>query len=148
MVGENRRWVLARRPTGIVGREHFDWQQEPVPSIREGDFLVRNPSARIAEAVRRGVDARSRGAAACGAADVARPRAGGATAGPRAREFADDERERLAGALTLLFGIDPIVSLRDKRRRRARPHPRRARLGRPRAGRRGPRAVCQRAHTH
>jgi NADPH-dependent curcumin reductase CurA len=42
MVGENRRWVLAKRPTGVVRREHFDWQEEPVPSIGEGEFLVRN----------------------------------------------------------------------------------------------------------
>src|SRR5512144_184597 len=42
MVAQNRRWMLARRPTGIVGREHFDWQEAPVPSIGEGEFLVRN----------------------------------------------------------------------------------------------------------
>jgi len=42
MVGQNRCWVLAKRPTGIVGREHFDWQEQPVPSIKEGEFLVRN----------------------------------------------------------------------------------------------------------
>lgn len=42
MVGENRCWVLAKRPKGIVGREHFDWQEHPVPSISEGEFLVRN----------------------------------------------------------------------------------------------------------
>lgn len=23
-------------------REHFDWQERPVPSIKEGEFLVRN----------------------------------------------------------------------------------------------------------
>jgi NADPH-dependent curcumin reductase CurA len=42
MVAQNRRWVLARRPTGIVGREHFEWQEAPIPSIGEGEFLVRN----------------------------------------------------------------------------------------------------------
>jgi NADPH-dependent curcumin reductase CurA len=43
MIGEqNRCWVLVRRPTGIVGREDFDWQEQPVPSIKEGEFLVRN----------------------------------------------------------------------------------------------------------
>ena len=38
----NRRWVLATRPTGMVGREHFEWTEEPVPEIAEGEFLVRN----------------------------------------------------------------------------------------------------------
>lgn len=42
MVAQNRRWVLAKRPMGIVGREHFDWQEAPVPSIGDGEFLVRN----------------------------------------------------------------------------------------------------------
>jgi NADPH-dependent curcumin reductase CurA len=42
MLGQNRCWVLARRPTGTVGREHFEWQERPVPSIKEGEFLVRN----------------------------------------------------------------------------------------------------------
>jgi NADPH-dependent curcumin reductase CurA len=34
--------VLRQRPTGSAGREHFDWQEQPLPSIREGEFLVRN----------------------------------------------------------------------------------------------------------
>ena len=42
MTEKNRRWLLARRPTGIVGREHFEWREEPVPSIGAGEFLVRN----------------------------------------------------------------------------------------------------------
>ena len=42
MTEKNRRWLLAKRPTGIVGREHFEWREEPVPSIGEGEFLVRN----------------------------------------------------------------------------------------------------------
>jgi len=42
MVAQNRRWVLARRPSGVVGREDFDWQEAPSPSIGEGEFLVRN----------------------------------------------------------------------------------------------------------
>ena len=39
---QSRCWVLARRPTGIVGREHLDWREQPVPSITDGEFLVRN----------------------------------------------------------------------------------------------------------
>jgi NADPH-dependent curcumin reductase CurA len=42
MPEKNRRWLLAKRPTGIVGREHFEWREEPVPSIGEGEFLIRN----------------------------------------------------------------------------------------------------------
>jgi NADPH-dependent curcumin reductase CurA len=38
----NRRWVLTARPTGMVGREHFDWAEEPVPEVGDGEFLVRN----------------------------------------------------------------------------------------------------------
>jgi NADPH-dependent curcumin reductase len=39
---KNRRWVLRSRPTGMVGREHFEWREEPIPSIGDGEFLVRN----------------------------------------------------------------------------------------------------------
>ncbi len=39
---KNRKWVLSRRPKGMVARENFDWKEEPVPSIGDGEFLVRN----------------------------------------------------------------------------------------------------------
>ena len=38
----NRRWILSTRPTGIVSREHFEWIEEPVPDVGDGEFLVRN----------------------------------------------------------------------------------------------------------
>lgn len=38
----NRQWFLAKRPTGIVGPEHFEWHEAPRPSISDGEFLVRN----------------------------------------------------------------------------------------------------------
>jgi NADPH-dependent curcumin reductase CurA len=38
----NRKWILANRPTGMVERENFEWTEEPVPSVGEGEFLVRN----------------------------------------------------------------------------------------------------------
>jgi len=41
-VTPNRRWVLAKRPTGVVSREHFEWSEEPVPELGDGEFLVRN----------------------------------------------------------------------------------------------------------
>ncbi len=42
MTNKNRKWLLAKRPTGVVGPEDFDLTVEPVPSIAEGEFLVRN----------------------------------------------------------------------------------------------------------
>jgi NADPH-dependent curcumin reductase CurA len=38
----NRRWLLSRRPTGIVSREDFEWTEEAVPAVADGEFLVRN----------------------------------------------------------------------------------------------------------
>jgi NADPH-dependent curcumin reductase CurA len=34
--------VLSSRPRGPVTRENFEWREEPVPSIAEGEFLIRN----------------------------------------------------------------------------------------------------------
>ncbi|MEV5835471.1 NADP-dependent oxidoreductase [Nocardia sp. NPDC052112] len=42
MVGKNRAWLLTTRPTGLVGREHFQWHEDPLPAIRPGEFLIRN----------------------------------------------------------------------------------------------------------
>jgi NADPH-dependent curcumin reductase CurA len=42
MAATNRQWVLSKRPEGIIGREDFDWTEAPVPSIGDGEFLVRN----------------------------------------------------------------------------------------------------------
>jgi NADPH-dependent curcumin reductase CurA len=41
-VTTNRRWILSERPSGIVSREHFEWVEEPVPEIGDGEFLLRN----------------------------------------------------------------------------------------------------------
>jgi NADPH-dependent curcumin reductase CurA len=38
----NRRWLLARRPEGIVSAEDFRWVEEPVGEPREGELVVRN----------------------------------------------------------------------------------------------------------
>ena len=43
----NRRWLLSERPSGIVSREHFDWVEEPVPELEDGEFLVRNRGSRV-----------------------------------------------------------------------------------------------------
>ncbi|HJQ55382.1 MAG TPA: NADP-dependent oxidoreductase [Vineibacter sp.] len=37
----NRQWLLAARPTGMVGPEHFTWRQAPVPKPVAGEVLVR-----------------------------------------------------------------------------------------------------------
>jgi hypothetical protein len=42
MADTNRQWVLSGRPKGLAGREHFTWKEGAVPSIGEGEFLVRN----------------------------------------------------------------------------------------------------------
>ena len=38
----NRQWVLAARPEGQVDPSHFDFREEPIPEIGDGEFLVRN----------------------------------------------------------------------------------------------------------
>ena len=38
----NRRWLLARRPRGMVGPGDFELVEQPVPEIGEGEILVRN----------------------------------------------------------------------------------------------------------
>lgn len=37
----NHQFRLAARPTGMVGREHFDYVEEPVRELGEGEVLVR-----------------------------------------------------------------------------------------------------------
>ncbi|MCG6920741.1 MAG: NADP-dependent oxidoreductase [Acidobacteria bacterium] len=39
---KNRQWRLARRPRGTISEADFSWAEEPVPSVGEGQFLVRN----------------------------------------------------------------------------------------------------------
>src|ERR1022692_3149238 len=38
----NHQFRLAARPQGMVGREHFDYVEEPVPTLGEGQSLVEN----------------------------------------------------------------------------------------------------------
>jgi NADPH-dependent curcumin reductase len=42
MTGTNRRWLLKERPDGMVERANFEWVEEPVPPVGDGEFLVRN----------------------------------------------------------------------------------------------------------
>ena len=38
----NGQWILKSRPQGLVERVNFEWREEPIPTIRDGQFLVRN----------------------------------------------------------------------------------------------------------
>ena len=38
----NRQWLLAKRPSGLVTRENFDYAENPIPEPAEGQVLVRN----------------------------------------------------------------------------------------------------------
>ncbi|MCK6590462.1 MAG: NADP-dependent oxidoreductase [Polyangiaceae bacterium] len=38
---KNRQWRLASRPKGMVSKSDFQWVEEPIPSIGEGEILVR-----------------------------------------------------------------------------------------------------------
>jgi NADPH-dependent curcumin reductase len=38
----NRQWCLATRPIGAIAESNFNWKQEPIPTLEEGQILVRN----------------------------------------------------------------------------------------------------------
>lgn len=38
----NRQWLMTSRPSGMVSRENFTWQERPVPPVGAGQMLVRN----------------------------------------------------------------------------------------------------------
>src|SRR5262245_20975378 len=38
----NRQWRLARRPVGMVKESDFEFREEPLPTIGEGEALVHN----------------------------------------------------------------------------------------------------------
>ena len=42
MAEKNRKWVLKSRPQGLVDRSNFEWREEEMPAVAEGEFLVRN----------------------------------------------------------------------------------------------------------
>jgi AcrR family transcriptional regulator len=99
---------------------------EPLRSLADLVDEVADPSARVAEAVRRGAtwtlgrEARLRAVLRMSLDPdhgVRRPaRRRGYIAqllAPERGRLSDEQYERLVGSLTLLFGIDPIVSLRD-----------------------------------
>jgi len=38
----NRQWCLSSRPAGIIEPSNFTWKEEPVPTLADGELLVRN----------------------------------------------------------------------------------------------------------
>lgn len=38
----NRQWTLAKRPFGMVGKDNFEYREEPIPQPAQGQVLVRN----------------------------------------------------------------------------------------------------------
>ena len=38
----NRQWTLAKRPFGMVGKDNFEYREEPIPQPADGQVLVRN----------------------------------------------------------------------------------------------------------
>jgi NADPH-dependent curcumin reductase len=38
----NRKWCLATRPVGAIAESNFNWKEEPVLALEEGQILVRN----------------------------------------------------------------------------------------------------------
>ena len=52
----NRRFLLVRRPMGLPTSEDFRLAAEPIPGLREGEFLVRNHFASLDPAMRGWMD--------------------------------------------------------------------------------------------
>jgi NADPH-dependent curcumin reductase len=48
----NRQFRLASRPDGMVGREHFDYVEEPLPELADGHVLVRTAYISLDPAMR------------------------------------------------------------------------------------------------
>ncbi len=48
----NHIFRLASRPQGMVGREHFDYVEEPVPELKDGEVLVKNEYISLDPAMR------------------------------------------------------------------------------------------------
>jgi NADPH-dependent curcumin reductase len=48
----NHIFRLASRPQGMVGREHFDYVEEPIPELKEGEVLVKNEYISLDPAMR------------------------------------------------------------------------------------------------
>lgn len=38
----NRQWRLVSRPVGAIAQSDFEWTQEPIPTLGEGQILIRN----------------------------------------------------------------------------------------------------------
>ena len=39
---KNKKWLLSARPVGMVGEHNFEFLEEEVEDIKEGEFLIKN----------------------------------------------------------------------------------------------------------
>ena len=39
---KNKKWLLSSRPVGMVGEHNFEFLEEEVADIKEGEFLIKN----------------------------------------------------------------------------------------------------------
>jgi NADPH-dependent curcumin reductase CurA len=84
----NRRWLLAERPTGLIEARHFRWAEEPVPELTaDGEVLVRNLYLSL-DPTQRGWLARDTYLPAVALGDVVRSGAVGRVEQSRSPDFA------------------------------------------------------------
>jgi len=67
-MSSNRQWILAQRPTGMVGPQHFSLRSAEVPRPGDGEVLVRSRMLSLDAANRAWMapDAHLQGAGAAG----------------------------------------------------------------------------------
>ena len=56
MNNENRQWLLKQRPVGMVKEDDFELVSTPIPSIEEGQLLIRNCTLAFEPAMRGWID--------------------------------------------------------------------------------------------
>lgn len=56
--GVNRRWTLASRPVGMVSVDNFHYDEEPLPQLEEGQYLVQTLYVSLDPAMRGWLDDR------------------------------------------------------------------------------------------
>lgn len=55
-MGENRRFLLVRRPKGVPVADDFRLETQPLPTLQDGQFLIRNHYASLDPAIRGWLD--------------------------------------------------------------------------------------------
>ena len=51
----NRQWLLAKRPHGEVGKENFEYAENPIPEPGDGEVLLRGRLVALRGNLRAGV---------------------------------------------------------------------------------------------